>query len=116
MTITSRTSRTARFAIVDNVGVPSGPAVLALARPMPNPARGRTTLHFSLPEAGSARIEILDVSGRRVWGHSAMLPAGASAFTFDGHDDQGHTLGAGLYLVRLVTPWGTKGTRLAWVR
>ena len=107
---------TARFAIVDNVGVPSGPAVLALARPMPNPARGRTTLHFSLPEAGSARIEILDVSGRRVWGHSAMLPAGASAFTFDGHDDQGHTLGAGLYLVRLVTPWGTKGTRLAWVR
>ena len=42
------------FTIKDNAGVgDNGPAVLALARAMPNPAHGATVLRFSLPAAGS---------------------------------------------------------------
>ena len=106
------------FRIVDpSLGVgDSGPARLALARPMPNPARAQTTLHFSLPAAGEARLELVDVTGRRVWIRHETLAAGAHAWSWDGHDEAGRALGAGLYLVRLVTPWGTRGTRLAWVR
>ena len=105
------------FTIKDNAGVgDNGPAVLALARPMPNPAHGATALHFSLPAAGSVRLEVLDVTGRRLWGVAQTVAPGAHTLAWDGRDDAGHTLGAGLYLVRLVTPWGAKSTRLAWVR
>ncbi len=107
----------ALFTISANAGVGDrGPAVLALARPMPNPARGATTLRFALPAAGSVRLEVLDVTGRRVWGLAQTLPSGAQAFRWDGRDDSGRPLGAGLYLVRLATPWGVRSTRLAWVR
>jgi hypothetical protein len=106
-----------RFAIAGTVGVGDHvPALLALARPMPNPARGTTTLRFSLPSAGIARLEVLDVTGRRVWSRSESLAPGPHAAAWDGRDDEGHLLGTGLYLVRLVTPWGNRGTRLAWVR
>ena len=106
------------FRIIDpNLGVTHpGPAVLALARPTPNPAHGLALLRFSLPAAGEARLEVLDLSGRRVWSRSASLAAGAHEERWDGRDDAGRTLGAGLYMVRLLTPWGTRGTRLAWVR
>ncbi len=106
------------FRIVDpTAGVgDGGPAVLALARPMPNPARGLATLQFSLPEAGEARLELVDVTGRRVWMRHDTLAAGAHAWSWNGRDDAGRTLGPGLYLVRLVTPWGTRRTRLVWVR
>ena len=107
----------AMFTILDNVGVGENePAVLALARPMPNPAHGPATLRFSLPAAGTARLEVLDVSGRRVWGYAQALAAGPHSIAWDGRDDAGRRLGPGLYLVRLVTPWGTRGARLARVR
>jgi hypothetical protein len=105
------------FSIVDpTAGVSGGAAVLALSRPTPNPAYGATTLRFSLPATGEVRLEIVDVSGRRVWTRRELLAPGLHAWSFDGRDDAGRTLGAGLYLVRLATPWGTRGTRLAWVR
>ncbi len=108
---------TSEFRIVDpSLDVPGRQAVLALSRPAPNPARSTTTLHFSLPAAGAARMEILDVSGRRVWARSETLPSGSHVWSWDGRDESGRTLGAGLYLVRLATPWGTRGARLAWVR
>jgi hypothetical protein len=98
------------------LGVPGDRAVLALSRPAPNPAHGGTTLHFSLPAAGRVRVEVVDVAGRRVWEHSETLASGSHAWLWDGRDSSGRTLEAGLYLVRLVTPWGTRGARLAWVR
>lgn len=64
---------------------PGGPpARLALAGAWPNPARaGAMSLRFALPDAGPARLELLDVSGRRV----AAVDVGA--------------LGAGDHVVRL---------------
>jgi hypothetical protein len=51
------------------VGVEPGvgrPSALALGTPWPNPARGRTTISLSLPERGTAALEIVDVGGRTV--------------------------------------------------
>ncbi len=39
---------------------------LALAAPSPNPARVRLRIAFTLPDAAPARLELLDVSGRRL--------------------------------------------------
>jgi len=94
----------------------AGPAGPMLARPEPNPGRGTTLLRFSLPRAGRARLEIVDLSGRRVWRTEADLGAGAHEWRWDGRDGAGADAGAGLYFVRLVTPWGTRTQRLVRLR
>ena len=90
----------------------SGPAVLALARPLPNPSRGLTLLRFSLPAAGHARLEVVDVSGRRLGSFEGEFSAGPQLWRWDGRGPDGGDLGAGLYFVRLATPWGTRTERL----
>lgn len=94
----------------------NGPAVLALARPHPNPGRGSTLLRFSLPGAGVVRLEILDLLGRRLWQAEAELGAGPHEWRWDGHGAGGGRTGTGLYFVRLVTSWGNRTERLVWLR
>jgi len=100
-----------------NLGVDHGvPARLALERPRPNPSRREASLAFALPAAGTVRLEVLDVSGRRVWSRTASLAAGTHVWSWDGREPAGRESGPGLFLARLVTPWGTRTTRLARVR
>ncbi len=54
-----------RFAAETWVDVPVG-ARLALEGPRPNPAAGALLVALSLPSAAPARLELLDVSGRRL--------------------------------------------------
>ena len=89
-----------------------GRAVLALARPLPNPSRSTTLLRFSLPAAGHARLEVVDISGRRLGSFEGEFPAGAQTWRWDGRSPDGADPGAGLYFVRLATPWGTRTERL----
>lgn len=86
---------------------------LLLSRPTPNPSRGATTLRFALPQSGVVRLEVLDLAGRRVWGSEAMFAPGAHSVQWDGRDAQGTMAPAGVYFVRLATPWGTRMTRAA---
>lgn len=69
-------------------------------RSAPNPASGRQTLSFDRPLAAGARIEVLDVLGRRC--RSQALPSGAIAWTWDGRDDAGLRVPAGVYHVRVA--------------
>ena len=94
----------------------AGPAQLALARPLPNPSQGTTLLRFSLPAAGHARLEVVDVSGRRLGNFEGEFPAGPQAWRWDGRGSDGSASGAGLCFVRLVTPWGTRTERLVRLR
>jgi len=97
-----------------NVGVGgSASARLALERPRPNPSKSETSLAFALPAAGRVRLEVVDVAGRRVWSRAEALPAGDHAWAWDGRDSSGAATRPGLYLARLVTPWGTRAVRLA---
>jgi hypothetical protein len=100
-----------------NLGVGSGaPVRLALELPRPNPSRLEASLAFALPATGTVRLEILDVSGRRVWSRTDSLPAGTHVWSWGGRDSTGRETGPGLYVVRLLTPWGTRTARLARVR
>jgi len=112
------TALSALFEVHDpTLGVDGGmPARLALERPRPNPSRLEASFAFALPAAGTVRLEVLDVSGRRVWSRTDSLPAGAHAWSWDGRESAGRETGPGLYLARLVTPWGTRTTRLARLR
>ena len=86
------------------------PVALALANPLPNPTGGTAWLGFSMPRAGDARIELLDLSGRRVWQSQGWVSAGQHRWRWDGRAE------AGLYFVRLTTSWGTRTTRLVKLR
>jgi hypothetical protein len=90
------------------VAVETGRAVLALSRPLPNPSRGSVSLRFSLPASGHARLEVLDLSGRRMMAAEGDWPAGPSLVRWEA----GGRAPAGLYFVRLTTPWGTRAERL----
>jgi hypothetical protein len=68
----------------------------------PNPAPGSVEVAFSLPEAGRASLEVLDVRGRVVRAlSSGVFPAGTHRTTWDGNDGQGRPAAAGLYFVRM---------------
>jgi hypothetical protein len=76
------------------------PFALSLARPNPFPER--TTLTFSLPTAGRATLVVHDVAGRLVERLvSGELPAGRHAAVWDGRDQAGRRVAAGVYFVRL---------------
>ena len=92
------------------------PRLLSLARPAPNPSHGDALFSFSLPAAGVARLELLDVSGRRIWGTDGFFPAGTGSFRWRRLDARGGRVDAGLYFVRLITPWGMRTERLVLLR
>jgi hypothetical protein len=75
-------------------------AGLALEPPWPNPARaGHVDVSFSLPTPEAARIEIIDLSGRRVAEREVgLLGPGRHAVSLAGE----RPLPAGLYFVRLA--------------
>lgn len=77
---------------------PELPAEPTLAPNYPNPFNPVTTIAFTLPQAGPARLAVYDVLGREV----AVLvdddlPAGRHTVAFDGRH-----LASGLYLYRLT--------------
>ncbi len=77
----------------------------------PNPSHGGTlTVHCSLPTDAPARLELLDVAGRRI----ASREVGAGQRTLD--LGAGQRLAPGLYLVRLTQGANTRVTRAAVLR
>jgi hypothetical protein len=91
---------------VVGVGPPAAAASpLAWSHPAPNPSPGgaivRLALAFAGPEATDASIDVYDAAGRRVRRlHRGALEPGEHAFAWDGRDDAGRTVGAGLYFAR----------------
>jgi len=95
---------------------PAAPPALRLAV-SPNPAAGASRLAWAMPAAGRARLEVLDLAGRRVATLlDGELPAGAHARAWDGRDAGGRAVPPGVYLARLVTPRAVTTARLARVR
>jgi len=94
--------------------VADGTVSFALEHVSPNPSHGeRLSVEFVLPDADAARLDLLDVSGRRVAGaevgslgvghHTVALAAG-------------RPLAPGVYLVRLARGASTRVTRVAVLR
>lgn len=94
---------------------PATPTTLAFSV-RPNPASARTELAFYLRAETSVDLAIYDVQGRsvRALATGAVLPAGRHALTWDGRDDQGRRLAAGVYYanLRAGNDWRTQEVTL----
>ena len=86
-----------------------GPDVTAVA---PNPARIRAAVHYRLSAPGPARLEVLDVLGRRV----ALLASGPHAAGDHSATLDAGALPPGLYVVRLASGGVTRTRTLVVAR
>ena len=82
-----------------------------------NPARVESRIGVRLPSDGAARLDVFDLSGRRV---RTLLqgPAaeGPSEYVWDLRDASGRRVAAGVYFVRLSTAQTSAGERIVVLR
>lgn len=89
----------ATAAVFPGSGVEPG---LSAPEAWPNPSRGACRVSFALASAGDVRLDVYDVSGRRLarLGQGRFL-AGPHVVEWDGRDASGARVSAGHYFVRL---------------
>jgi len=81
---------------------------LELRSGVPNPFDGSTRIGFALARSESVRLAVYDVSGREVAVlHDGRREAGSHEVTWDGQDQRGRRVAAGVYFVRLSTESAT---------
>src|SRR5439155_19946580 len=78
---------------------PETDLTLRLLPPRPNPSGADVTFQWTLPRAGPVTLTLFDPAGRRVQARS--FPAGTTAWTGDGNDQDGRPVRPGLLLARL---------------
>ncbi len=82
-------------------GVP-GAGPVALDQNRPNPFNPATEIRFMVATAGPADLSIFDLSGRRVRSLvQGFVPAGTHTARWDGRDDEGQRVAAGVYIYTL---------------
>ncbi len=78
------------------------PGRTALRMAFPNPFDQHMTIALALSHQGPASVGVFDVAGRKVRSLiQGVQPAGERLVTWDGRDDSGARLGAGVYMLRL---------------
>ena len=81
--------------------VPAGqPGAVRVGSLVPQPARGPQTLSLTLERIGRVRVVVYDVAGRRVRTVRDGLASGPTRITWDGRDDLGRRVPAGIYFLR----------------
>ena len=96
------------------VAVPDAPAMARLQPAFPNPFTVGTTLRFELTGATNVELAVYDVAGRlqkRLDSRAIAVP-GSYAVAWDGTDDGGRRVPAGVYFYRLVTAQGVQTARV----
>lgn len=88
--------------IPDDASLPIEP-LRVTARAAPNPTKGSTVFHVqSNRPLGDARIEVFDVSGRRIRSiFVGAQKAGVQAVLWDGRSDVGAPVASGIYFFRV---------------
>ena len=91
---------------------PGGHARGTALRVGPNPSANAVRLWLRMPRQDVARLEILDVNGRRVREvFAGTLAPGEHPFEWDGRSSSGGRAAPGLYLARSIVAGETRSTR-----
>lgn len=86
---------------------PTTPILAGLAPIQPNPSAGGAVLAFGTPQAGPVTLTIHDLSGRRLRTLCRQsLSAGNHQVQWNGRDEHGRQVEAGIYYARFDSPLG----------
>ncbi len=102
---------------VNQSGEPSAvdltPSRFALHQCYPNPFNPSTTISYELPQAGEVTLKLYDVSGSLITTlkNGVVEAAGLNSVVWNGTDDSGKTVSAGVYFCNLKS-----GSHVATVR
>ncbi len=97
--------------------VTATPKSFSLEPPYPNPFSTSTAITYSVSQAGSARVEVYDLLGRRVAEPTARFDAaGRHEVTWDGRDQSNTNVSSGLYLIKVSTASGSATTKVVLTR
>ena len=81
----------------------STPQTFTLDRNYPNPFNSSTTIPYRLAAASAVQLDLLDIAGRKVRTILAEnQELGFREITWDGRDEAGVLVGAGVYFYRLT--------------
>ncbi|MBU8933230.1 MAG: T9SS type A sorting domain-containing protein [candidate division Zixibacteria bacterium] len=79
------------------------PTVYGLSQNYPNPFNPTTNIAFTLPNSGTARIEVFNILGELVaTPFDGMATAGENRIEWDGQNSRGKTVSSGIYFYRLT--------------
>lgn len=84
--------------------IPTSPQPTTLNRIYPNPFREGIWLEYSLGRRVEPLFKVYDVSGRLVRLLRGSASPGTGRLAWDGRDERGRRVPAGVYLIRLVAP------------
>lgn len=88
------------FGVAEDV---SKPFVFRLHQNRPNPIRNTALIKYSIPARGNVVLKIYNIAGQCVKTLvNGEMKAGVHTVTWDGRDENGKTMAAGIYFYRLV--------------
>ncbi len=90
-----------------------GSMTFGIFRAAPNPTSSGTVIDFVMPADGSAKVEVFDLSGRRV--RTLMdgpAQGGVTSVHWDGLGENGARLSPGAYFVKLTAAGGTSSRKI----
>lgn len=87
-----------------------------LCRNRPNPFAPRTTIEFEVRGASHARLTVYDAMGRRVRTLFHGPAVGRHSIDWDGRDDAGRAVGAGVYFAKLTAGGSSETMRMILLR
>ena len=82
----------------------------------PNPFRSETEIRFDLVASSSYELTIFDITGRRVTSISGIGSEGINMVPWDGRNDSGIDVSAGVYFYSLRTDSGTSTRKMVLVK
>jgi poly-gamma-glutamate capsule biosynthesis protein CapA/YwtB (metallophosphatase superfamily) len=88
-------------------------SVFAFLRCFPNPAKSAVTFQYYLAEPAILKLKVYNILGQQVRELSDVYQsAGTKTIQWDGYDDQGRRLSAGIYFARLQAGTHTKTEKI----
>ena len=97
----------------EGLGSPVQELRWSLGVPAPNPSSGATTINYSLKVPNHVRIDLYDVSGRKVRALvDGVQSAGGHSISWDGISDAGNRVKSGVYFCQMTAGGWTSHRRL----
>jgi hypothetical protein len=93
------------------------PAAYQLGQAYPNPARSVVSIAYALPRGAEVELCVYNIAGQKVRTLArGGMPAGHHTARWDGRDEAGAAVSAGVYLYRLTAPGWSRTGKLSLVK